>query len=105
MTSRHPPVSHIAGTIAALESRVPSHELAALIMNRLDREGFVVVPRDQGGAHAALQGLDALLALRDLAGDEELVRDWAGQLGMDSPAGLTSALAAVRDALDNGARA
>ncbi|MBE7196321.1 MAG: hypothetical protein INR70_00760 [Parafilimonas terrae] len=105
MTSRHPPVSHIAGAIAALESRVPSHELAALIMARLDREGFVIVPRDGQAAYAALADLDALLALRDAASDEGLVKEWAEQLGHDSPAALQSTLVAVRAVLDHGAAA
>ncbi len=103
--SRHPPDSHIAGVLAAQESRMPSHELAAAIMARLDREGFVIVPRDGQAAYAALAGLDALLGLKDAAGDPELVAEWAAQLGLDSPAHLTSALVAVRDTLDHGAAA
>ncbi|ACS39116.1 hypothetical protein [Methylorubrum extorquens] len=105
MISRHPPVSHIAGVLAAKEGLVPSHELAAAIMARLDREGFAIVPRDQAGAVAALQALDGILALRDAAGDEELVTEWAEQLGHDSPARLTSALVAVRNVLDQGTSA
>ena len=104
MTNRHPPVSHIAGVLAA-QGRIPSHELAAAIMARLTKEGFAIVPADGAGAYAALQALDGLLALRDAAGDPELVTEWAAQLGMDSPAGLTSALVAVRDVLDHGAAA
>lgn len=105
MTSRHPPVSHIAGVLAAQEGRIPSHELAAAIMARLDREGFVVVARDGQAAYAALADLDAHLSLRDAAGDPELVTEWAAQLGHDSPAALQSTLVAVRDALDHGAAA
>jgi hypothetical protein len=104
MTNRHPPVSHIAGVLAA-QGRIPSHELAQAVVARLDREGFVIVPRDGQAAYAALAGLDAILALRDAAGDEELVTEWAAQLGHDSPARLTGALVAVRDALDHGAAA
>jgi hypothetical protein len=100
MTSRHPPASHIAGVLAAQEGRIPSHELAAAIVDRLAREGFVIVPRDQGAAVAALQGIDGILGLRDAAADEDLVTEWAGQLGMDDPSPLASALAAVRDVLD-----
>ena len=105
MTSRHPPVSHIAGAIAAQEGRIPSHERAAAIVARLAKEGFAIVPRDQAGAYAALANIDALLGLRDAVGDAELVTEWAAQLGLDSPARLTSALVAVRDALDHGAAA
>lgn len=101
MTSRHLPVSHVAGVLAAQESRVPSHELAALIMARLEREGFIVVPRESdGAAYQALAALHANLALREAAADEELVREWAAQLGMDGHSGLMSTLVAVRDVLD-----
>lgn len=97
MTSRHPPVSHIAGEIAASGKR-DAADVAARIVARLAREGFLIVPADgEAGAVAALQALDAILDLRGAAEDEGLVREWAGQMGMDGPTSLMAAVTAVRD--------
>jgi hypothetical protein len=62
MTSRHPPVSHIAGAIAAQEGRIPSHALAQVIIDRLHREGFAIVRRDsEAAAYQDLVELDEVL--------------------------------------------
>ncbi|MET7242883.1 hypothetical protein ABZT49_05900 [Methylobacterium sp. EM32] len=89
----------IAGEIAASGTR-PAADVAGRILARLDRQGLAVVDASQAQAVSALAGIDAILALRDLVGDEELVQEWATQLGMESPAGLMAALVAVRDVLD-----
>ncbi|SEO94793.1 hypothetical protein SAMN04487843_105144 [Methylobacterium sp. ap11] len=102
MTDTTQALHALAGEVAASGGR-PAMQVARSMIARLDRAGLVIVPRDQSGAYAALADLDALLSLRDAAGDPEFVTEWAGQLGLDSPARLTSALVAVRDALDQGA--
>ena len=89
----------LAGEVAASGGR-PAMNVARGMLARLDREGIAVVDASQARAAQALAGIDAILALRDVAGDEELVQEWATQLGMESPAGLTAALVAVRDVLD-----
>lgn len=100
MTSRHSPVSHVAGVLAAQEGRIPSHELAQAIMDRLAREGFAVVPRDsEAAAYQALQGLDAVL---DLPGTPELVAGFAAQLEIEDPTGLADACGRARALLDYG---
>ncbi|GAB6843010.1 hypothetical protein HNR00_003070 [Methylorubrum rhodinum] len=104
MTDTTKAIHAIAGEVAASGGR-PAMQVARDTLARLDRAGFVIVPRDGQAAYAALAGLDGILALRDAAGDPELVKEWAQQLGLDSPAGLTDALAAVREVLDHGAAA
>ena len=89
----------IAGEIAASGAR-PAADVASGILARLQRQGLAVVDASQAQAVSALAGLDAILDLRGAAGDEELVREWAGQMGMDDPSGLMAALVAVREVLD-----
>lgn len=73
-------------------------QAARNIIARLSRQGLAVVDVRQAQAVQALAGLDAILDLP--TDDEDLVREWASQMGMDNPAGLFAALAAVRAVLD-----
>lgn len=92
-------VSALAGEVAASGGR-PAINVARGMLARFDREGIAVVDATQGRAVQALLALDAILDLRGAAGDEEVVREWASQMGMDSPSGLMAAVSAVRDVLD-----
>ncbi|MEE7456779.1 hypothetical protein MPAR168_00775 [Methylorubrum populi] len=92
-------VSALAGEVAASGGR-PAMNVARGVLARFDREGIAVVDATQARAVQALIALDAILDLRGAAGDEEVVREWASQMGMDSPAGLMAAVSAVRDVLD-----
>ncbi|AWV16721.1 hypothetical protein A3862_15450 [Methylobacterium sp. XJLW] len=102
MNSRHPPVSHIAGVLAAREGRVPSHILAQDIMDRLTREGFVIVPAggDAAAAHAALAELDSVL---HFPGEPEPLAGFAAQLEIEDDTDLGRACARARAILDYGA--
>ncbi|BDL39089.1 hypothetical protein [Methylorubrum sp. GM97] len=92
-------VSILAGEVAASGTR-PAADVASGILARLQREGLAIVDVSQVDAVEALIALDAILDLRGAAGDEEVVREWASQMGMDSPSGLMAAVSAVRDVLD-----
>ncbi|AWB24222.1 MULTISPECIES: hypothetical protein [Methylobacterium] len=102
MTSRHPPVSHIAGVLAAQESRIPSHELAQAIMDRLTREGFAIVPAD-GDTAAAWKALAELDEVLTLPGTPELVAGFAQQLEIEDDQDLARVCGRVRALLDYGA--
>lgn len=99
--TRHPPISHIAGVLAAKEGLVPSYVLAQAIMDRLAREGFIIVPADgdAGAAYAVLQELDGVL---NLPGTPETVAGFASQLEIEDDQDLARVCGRVRALLDYG---